>query len=280
MKQKLIAIFLIILLSGNNILSTEINRRNKKSSKVKTNTREVDFTKWENLVILIGGFISYYFGFYDQFKEAQATFTCANKSIADAQKLITESFTSFATIVVELVRNCTPQNPIEWLGQAIGGIFTPDEKKLDTLAETLKGVQACATSAGKIITELFNFLKSAKELFDKFQKCMEDEMKNKTSNSRVTDLMIEAGKKILKTIADVSTGGLSRLVNFAQAVFIAIKFAIVCSKTDSEFKPEHKYRVLGKYLAQIVSTLFSNLRRARRRIMYRVLRQRMKKYKN
>ena len=86
MKQKFLAILIILVLSANSILSTQLERRNKKSSRSKSKTREVNFSDWTNIATMIGGFLSHYFGFYDEFKQAQAAYTCVSSSLTAAKQ--------------------------------------------------------------------------------------------------------------------------------------------------------------------------------------------------
>jgi hypothetical protein len=268
-----------------NILCTQLDIARKSKSKSKsrrsrTKTREVNFSDWTNLTYLLGGFISHYFGFYEEFKNAQATYTCVQTSIPIVQKAATDAFAEITKNLNTVMSTCKQSNPLDFIFGAVRDVLQIKDSNIDKLADDLLKNTGCYNAAKALADTAIGIIKKIKDLIAQFKKCIEDFNKNQsTKPSWITKLMIDTAVKVGTALANLATGGAIDAAKVGQAILIMIKFGIVCAYSDKDFAPIHKYRVLGKYLSQLLQ-LVPGFRRIRRRLKYRIYKHKMMKYKN
>ncbi len=141
------------------------------------------------------------------------------------------------------------------------------------MAQSLKGVKVCYDSAVALFNTIKEIFKDFSTLISDFQTCMSSTPAGPTN--KYTKAMLDAAAKVVKLLASAAIGGATVAIDIANAVIIIIKFGIICLTDFSNMLD--KYRVLGKYIAQLVK-LIPGARRVRRRMMYKMLKYRMKKY--
>jgi hypothetical protein len=285
---------IIFLICINNISSFQLDlaRRKSKSkkskSKSKTLTKEVDFTIRENLLNMLGGFVSYFFGFYQEYKTAQGVFSCITDAYPTIESTFKSAFTQITSKLTNTIDKCKTSNPVQLVwdagadlfraaGKAIASAVGQQQKdEVDRIADELYAKQGeCYLSAKDLLASISAVITSIKELVISVRKCIEDFSANKSKPSYLSELVINTAKSLATTVTSWATGGIS---DFVPAILIAIKFILVCASSDAQFLPIHKYRVLGKYLAQIVK-LFLKISRRIRRVKYNYYKKKMMKYK-
>jgi hypothetical protein len=297
MKLKIVCLLIIFSLCVNNIVSFQLNlvRKSKSKSrraraKAKALAKEVDFTNEVNLLNMLGGLISYFFGFYQQYKTVQAHLFCLTDNWAKIKTAVTEAFRSVSTKLGTVIEKCQNSNPVQFIWNAATDLFSLKTvfagatgsqagDTIDKLAADLFKKGDCYTAAEVLYKEILKVIETAKTLIDDVKKCIEDFMKNKSKKpDYITQAVIDAAVAVGSKLINFATGG---AIDASQAILIAIKFGLVCSYTDAEFLPIHKYRVLGKYLAKLLKLALGipDTRRAKYRYYKRMM-MKYKKYKN
>jgi hypothetical protein len=77
-----------------------------KKSKSMTKIQALDFSKWENIIALLGGFLSYYFGFYEDYKKAINSFNCISTSAEKFKATLTTSIGKMNSSIGGVTANC------------------------------------------------------------------------------------------------------------------------------------------------------------------------------
>jgi len=218
---------------------------------MKALTKDVKFNDEKNIAIMIGGFISYYFGFYNEFKQAQATFTCLPETITTIKDTASSTFNQISTNLNEVMNTCRNTNPLDFIWGVAEQIFK--STNVDEKAAELFKNSGCVDKAKKLVESITSIFDKIKGIFDNFQKCIDSQMANQSQKPTwLTSTLQKAAVAAVTKIASMLSFGITDAVKIGQAALIMIKFAIVCSYTDAEFPAVHKYRVLGKYLAMVL----------------------------
>lgn len=277
----------------NNISSFQLDlARRKKSksskSKSKTLTKEVDFTNKTNLLYMLGGFISHFFGFYKEYKAATAVFSCITDAYPKIEATFKSAFTEVTSKISNTIAKCKNSNPVTFIwdagadllkvaGNAVGNALglKPGDEVEKMAAELEKQQGDCYKSAKDLLGSITKVVGSVKQLVIDVRQCIENYQANKsTKPDYITQVAIDFAKSAATSIASWATGGLTDL---GPAIVIVIKFILVCAAADKDFKPEHKYRVLGKYISQLVR-LVLKLGAKMRKVKYNYYKRMMKKY--
>jgi hypothetical protein len=240
-----------------------------------TKIQQLDFTNWENILSFLGGFLSYFFGFYEEYKNAVNSYTCISTAATSGKALLIKSIGKINDSIGGVTTNCQPKDPIGQVLTFVGNVFSSDEDKFEKMAKDLNGIKICTDSAYALFTTIKGIFNDFSKLLSDFQTCMQGTPSG--SSNKYTDAMIKAAEKTAKLLLTAATGGAGAVLDVAGIIIIIIKFGLICLKDFSNMLD--KYRVLGKYVAQMVK-LISGVRRVRRRMMYKMLKYRMKKYKN